>query len=366
MGRLGIICNAAEYMRLMIPIAVRYAAYRRQFGREDGKELPLLEYPLHQVRLLPYLSATIVLTHVAYRLNREYTNYVIRTTVEKSDELDQMNREIHAISCSGKAYATWLSMQCVQECREACGGHGYLKASRLGDLRSDLDPTVTYEGDNNVLLQQTANYLLSCFKLSYSHERFSSPLKTINFISKSKDLLTMNRSRIFEQACHEIILNAYRFLCCYLLEKLIRISDKNVAMGQVFVHKCLSLAFFELMMLDWYSQHIVEASQPNLRPTLSKIRDLFAVWSIQKHLSTLYMAGFCSGSSFGDFLQTNVLRLCSEMKNDAVALADAIAAPDHIIDSVLGRSDGRIYDAIFASFLPPDHPNKDRKISSKL
>lgn len=35
--------------------------------------------------------------------------------------------EIHAVSSCTKPIAAWTCRDAIQECREACGGHGYLK-----------------------------------------------------------------------------------------------------------------------------------------------------------------------------------------------------------------------------------------------
>ena len=39
-----------------------------------------------------------------------------------------------------------------------------LAVNRLGKLRDDLDANLTYEGDNNVILLQTSNYLLDVYE----------------------------------------------------------------------------------------------------------------------------------------------------------------------------------------------------------
>ena len=41
-----------------------------------------------------------------------------------------------------------------KECREACGGQGIKSENRVGPLKSEFDVQSTFEGDNNVLMQQ--------------------------------------------------------------------------------------------------------------------------------------------------------------------------------------------------------------------
>lgn len=45
-------------------------------------------------------------------------------------------------------------------------------------------------------------------------------------------------------------------------------------------------------------------------------------------------------------VQSKVYDLLADLRPDAVALVDAFDFPDEVLDSVLGRSDGNVYDAI--------------------
>jgi acyl-CoA oxidase len=78
----------------------------------------------------------------------------------------------------------------IQECREACGGHGYLKSSRFSELRDNNDPLLTFEGDNNVLLQQTSNFLLSAYEEYLKNKSIpTTPLMSIHFLNNFDDIM---------------------------------------------------------------------------------------------------------------------------------------------------------------------------------
>ena len=113
-------------------------------------------------------------------------------TVQKSQKdsngfelLTQIVSELHALVSSSKPLVTWTARDAIQESREACGGHGYLRAANLGELRNNHDPSCTYEGDNNVLGQQASNWLLRQWKSA----KVESPVGTANFIERRDAIL---------------------------------------------------------------------------------------------------------------------------------------------------------------------------------
>lgn len=166
-----------------ISIAIRYSASRTQFKDENAiDELPVLEYQSQQYRLLPHLATAIV--------QKVFTSWFAETFTEFSKSfftgeiVPFMGNEIHALSTAAKPVCTWSVRDAIQDCREATGGHGYLKVAGFGDLRNDNDPNCTYEGENNVLLQQASNWLLSCRKNGYEHFKDVSPMRSAQFLSE--------------------------------------------------------------------------------------------------------------------------------------------------------------------------------------
>ena len=68
--------------------------------------------------------------------------------------------QLHALSACLKAFTTDVTMFGIEQCRLACGGHGYSLASGLPKIYGNATPGCTYEGENTVLYLQTARLVI--------------------------------------------------------------------------------------------------------------------------------------------------------------------------------------------------------------
>ena len=186
-GRVSICEIATTYGVKAITIALRYAGSRKQFGPEDSNvEFPVIEYQAQQYRLLPHLASIYAVQFFSTYIGKLYGDMTMNMMTGEVSATAGM--EMHALSSAGKPIVAWTVRDVIQECREACGGHGYLKCSRLGDLRNDNDANCTYEGENNILIQQASNFLVNTRAKGWEAFGEFDPSGTTFFLKNGEEL----------------------------------------------------------------------------------------------------------------------------------------------------------------------------------
>lgn len=357
-GRVSIIGICLAYLTKSVTIAIRFASTRVQEDPASKQKLPLIEFPQHQWKLIPYLAASFALVNFSNLFSKVMGDFQLRSLLgTDKEDLADLGPEIHALSSAGKPITSWISRDAIKECIEICGSLGYLKASGLGQLRNDNDANCTYEGENNVLVQQTSNWLLQLWHRKNDTDNvFKTPLGSVHFLSDSANIL---KKKFTPTTIEEIIdpLNiceVYKWLICWLLSKTDMRLQQKISLGlgafsaknesQVFYARTLSLAYIEHFILwKFWCMASNKEIDKSLQNILKMLCSLYGAWSLEKHLATLYQGCYASGPELTELLHDGILKLCSEIKINAVSLADVIAPPDFVLNSVIGKSDGKLY-----------------------
>uniref|UniRef100_A0A1S4GXK8 Acyl-coenzyme A oxidase n=1 Tax=Anopheles gambiae TaxID=7165 RepID=A0A1S4GXK8_ANOGA len=354
-GRIGICGIANVYLTKAITIALRYSASRKQFGPDDiEEEWPVLEYQSQQFRLFPHLASNTVIRVFNLWFAKAYGDMQLKML--GGENIGATGMEVHALSSAAKPVCTWAARDGVQECREACGGHGYLKLSTIGDLRGNNDPNCTYEGENNVLIQQASNWLLSVRAKGWDKFAEVSPLGSAQFLAQYA-VLSRKRATWAGPADAASIANqleALDWLVAYLLEESFQKMSSLKRHGkssfearndvQSFFARTLSIAYGERMLLNVYAKFLANLEAGPERSALERLGSLYGAGAILRHVGVFYQGGyFASQPNAMALLQQAVLDLLPTIKQDAIAIVDAIAPPDFIVNSPLGMSDGDVY-----------------------
>ncbi|CAB3239289.1 unnamed protein product [Arctia plantaginis] len=357
-GRVHITSISTCYLLKAIVIAMRYSAVRKQFAAENAtEETPVLEYQQQQIRLFPYLAATYAMKIFSVWLSQLHISITISNMTGGDDKSAERGIELHALSSAVKPIFGWTARDGIQNCRECCGGHGYLKAAALGDLRNDNDANCTYEGENSLLLQQTSNWLLNVWSRRAKITEADSPLGSLAFLENVDKLLSekcpWNTEKEFLNP--DNLIHMYKWLTAYVLKMTAEKVDKLKSEGksnfwakndsQSFNAVTLSVVYGENYVLNHFYKTALAFEDPNCANVLLTLVSLYGTFLIEKHLATLYIGGYVRGAQ-GALVRAALLRCCGRVAPEALALVDALAPPDFCLNSVLGMSDGQVYQHI--------------------
>jgi acyl-CoA oxidase len=331
-GRISISAAGLSAAKSALTIAVRYACERRQFGPAGQRETLIVDYPSHQRRLFP-----LVATAYAIDFAQKYvtTRYVNKT--------DDDAREVETISAGLKVFSTWNATETIQQCREACGGQGYLAENRFASLKADSDVFATFEGDNTVLIQLVAKGLLTDFKqhfhetkvfgvLRYIAQRAATAITEMNPVTvRNTDEAHLHDPEFHLAAFHYREDHLLATVAQRLKSRIDKGMDSHAAFLECQSHLIkLGHAHIERVVLEQFREGVEKAPTDELRESLDKLCCLFALFRIERDHGWFMESGYLEGNK-SKAIRSTIDRLCSALRQNAVALVDAFGIPNELL-----------------------------------
>ena len=338
-GRICVARGALGGAKVALTIAVKYALGRRQFNDNiKMQEDLIMDYPTHQLRLTPAIASSYVY------------HFTLESQIKKySGDSAADHRKIETQVAGLKALITGFANETIQECREACGGKGYLLENRLADLRADVDIFTTFEGDNTVLLQLAAKGILSDFKSEFNSAGFTSVLKLLQ--SQLSDKLTainplysnkVDAEHLYNPKFHKHAFNYRTRRLTYTLAMRIRsYIKKGVPSYQAFLKVqthllALAKAYSVELAYVEFSNACIEIEDLEYRTLLEKVGALYALHHIRMDARWYLEQGYIGGTK-SKAIRQRVERLSSELRPHIEVLVDGFGIPEHCLTAPIAK-----------------------------
>jgi len=356
--RFGLVQSETQRLKRAVTIATRYSAVRRQFGGEhnNGAELQVIDYLTQQYRVFPQLANAYAAGCTSRKLMVHQQE--LKEALEKKDQAAPLLAELHATSTALKVLVGEVICKGIEDCRLACGGHGYSLLSGLPQLYVDAAPVLTAEGENWILTQQTAR----------------SMLKYLQVVAGGKQLPNFSYAKYLEaevprldSKCRaasdadwrnpDIQLEAYGHRATRIAASVAQQMQDMMASGKsandawnaVLIDTARlarAHAYYILVFNFVQATSQAEKNQPKLYPYLKRLCDLFALFHIESLMGDFTEDSYLSASQAGAVRRV-IKQLLAEIRPDAVLLVDSFAESDYTLNSDIGRYDGNVYQALW-------------------
>ena len=360
-GRVSLDGASVVASKLALFIAITYGSQRRQFtAARPHEEEVILDYQRHQRRLLPRLATTFAMSFAHEKLLAAFDGVFSGRRASDADRED-----LETLAAALKPLSTWSALDILQEAREACGGAGFLAENRLTQLRADLDIYVTFEGDNNILLQLVAKRLLGDYgrKIAGADKKAVAGIVASQVgqaaVSRSglrqlaqsfRDFGSTGRSVGFvrdEASQRQLLTDRVETMVAALAGRLRHASklpaSQAAALFNSNQNELIEAARAHAELLQWeaFTEALADLPSDATSQVLTWLRDLFGFGLIEKNLAWYLINGRLSAhraTAITDYIDD---RLLPRIRPHAVDLVASFGfAPEHVRAAIASGAEG--------------------------
>ncbi|XP_010616730.1 peroxisomal acyl-coenzyme A oxidase 1 isoform X2 [Fukomys damarensis] len=345
--------EAARSLSKACTIAIRYSAVRRQSEIKPGEPEPqVLDFQTQQYKLFPVLATAYAFQFVGSYMKETY--YRINDSIGQGD-LSELP-ELHALTAGLKAFTTWTANTGIEECRLACGGHGYSHCSGIPNIYVTFTPACTFEGENTVMMLQTARFLMK------SYDQVQSGKLVCGLVSYLNDLPSQRIQpqqvavwpTVMDINSPDSLTEIYKLRAARLIDIAAKNLQAEVSHRQS-REEAWNLTSVDLVRASEAHCHYVvvklfadklKIQEKSLQAVLRNLFFLYSLYGISQKAGDFLQGNIVTGSQITQVNQ-RLLELLTVIRPNAVALVDAFDFKDETLGSVLGRYDGNVYENLF-------------------
>ncbi|XP_076871987.1 peroxisomal acyl-coenzyme A oxidase 1 isoform X1 [Brachyhypopomus gauderio] len=348
-----IVGESARALSKACTIAIRYSVVRHQSELRPGEPEPqILDYQAQQYKLFPLLATAYAFTFVGQYMNEMY--HRITGDINQGDFSELP--ELHALAAGLKAFSTWTANAGIEVCRMACGGHGYSRCSSLPDIYVTFTATCTYEGENTVMMLQTARYLVKSYRQAREGHRLAGIVSYLNEPwQRVQARPASSRPAVVDLNDLASLVEAYKLRAARLVEvaakslqgELQRSSSREDPWNSSSIELIrASEAHCHYVVVKLFAAKLSEISDTAVHSALNSLVLLYALHGIANNSGDFLQADLLSVPQLSQVTQ-RIKALLAEIRPNAVTLVDAFDYRDEMLNSVLGRYDGNVYENMF-------------------
>ncbi|KAH8897349.1 acyl-CoA oxidase [Thozetella sp. PMI_491] len=361
--RANIVWVCAVQLAGTVTIATRYSIVREQgslpFQEEEPSpscETSIMNYKSQQYRLLTRLAQAYAILFASERCKSVHAEFESK---QAAGDFSTM-ADAHQMSAGMKAWASAVASEGAEDARKCCGGAGYLVISGLPELVYSLTALCTLEGENYVLWQQTARFLVQRARSTMlpDDKAEAAVPESLRYLAVPRDsrcgaagndfLMSSVQLDIFRHRAQRLVLEAAaRFSNDF--SKSPPKSRAELWNDHAMTFISAAKSHIEYIVLEEFVRVTQKIQDPTVAKVLTNLCSLFTLSTMTSPLSSRTLEfvedGFLSSRQMNE-IRDLVNGLLQDLLPEMCGLTDAWDFTDAGLGSAIGMKNGNAYETL--------------------